>query len=149
MELTRPEDVRARVAAARTVAVLGAHPEPHRPAHYVPAALHAAGVRVLPVNPRFAGQVLFGRPVVARLDELAEPIDIVDVFRLPQMLAGHLAEIAAMRPRPGLVWLQSGIRDDAFVHDLAAHGIDAVQDRCLMVDHRAWAAPAGGAPGTR
>ena len=55
---------------------------------------------------------------------------------VPQMLAGHLAEIAAMAPRPGLVWLQSGIRSDGFVHDLAAYGIDVVQDRCLMVDHR-------------
>jgi predicted CoA-binding protein len=144
--------VRARVAGARTVAVLGANVDPSRPAHYVPAALHAAGLTVLPVNARFAGQQLFGRTIVARLDELRVPVDIVDVFRVPQMLAGHLAEIAAMAPRPGLVWLQSGIRSDGFVHDLAAHGIDVVQDRCLMVDHRAWGWSAsqgsGGGPGT-
>jgi hypothetical protein len=140
--------IRERVRSARTIAVLGANVDPSRPAHYVPAALHAAGLTVLPVNARFAGQTLFGRVIVPRLSDLAVEVDIVDVFRVPQMLASHLAEIAAMSPRPRLVWLQSGIRSDAFVHDLAGLGIDAVQDRCLMVDHRAFGT-APSAPGTR
>lgn len=146
-EIVELDRIRAIVTSARTVAVLGAHPDPERPAHTVPAALRAAGLTVLPVNPRFAGTTLFGRTVVARLDELRVPIDVVDVFRPVPLLLGHVAEIAAATPRPGVVWLQKGLASDAFVHALAAHGLDVVQDRCLWMDHRAFAAPP--APGTR
>ena len=56
------------------------------------------------------------------------------MFRRPKDLAPHLDDILAKRP--GAVWLQSGIRDDAFAEALLAAGIDVVQDRCLMVEHR-------------
>lgn len=130
------EHLREFLLQARTVAVLGAHPNPNKPAFYVPEYLAQRGFTVLPVNPAYAGQVLWGRKIVARLTDLGEPPDILDVFRRSEALPDHLEEILAARPR--LVWLQSGIIHDAFAETLRQAGIPVVQDRCLMVEHRRW-----------
>lgn len=127
-------ELKAILERARTIAVLGAHKDPLRPAHYVPRYLWEQGYRILPVNPRFAGEELFGVRVVGRLGEMAEAVDILDVFRPPEALLGHLEEILALRP--GLVWLQSGIRHLGFEGALKEGGIPVVADRCLMVEHR-------------
>lgn len=131
-------DPRTVLATARTVAVLGAHPDPTRAACYVPDYLHRHGMRVLPVNPAFVGQTLWGEPVRASLAELGQPVDFVDVFRRAEVLPDHVADILAMDPPPPLVWLQLGIRNDAFARTLQAAGIAVIQDRCTMADHRAF-----------
>ena len=136
-ELTTDRQILDVLRAARTIAVLGAHHEPSRPACYVPEYLYAQGYRILPVNPQLAGTTLWGQTVRASLADLGEAVDIVDVFRRPDLLPGHLAEIRAMAPRPRLVWLQQGIRNDAFAREVEAAGIDVVQDRCTLADHRA------------
>jgi predicted CoA-binding protein len=138
-ELTTDAEIAAALRAARTVAVLGAHHEASRPACYVPAYLHAQGYRVLPVNPALAGRELWGEVTRASLVELETgdvPVDIVDVFRRAELLPGHLAEMLGMSPRPRLVWLQLGIRNDVFARALIEEGIDVVQDRCTLADHR-------------
>lgn len=129
-------EVRRVLAGARVVAVLGAHPEPARPAHYVPAYMGGVGSKILPVNPAFVGSTLWGEPVRASLAALGVPVDVVDVFRRAEALPGHLDELLAMSPRPSVVWLQSGIRNDAFARALMDAGIDVVQDRCMLADHR-------------
>lgn len=129
---------RRALETARVVAVLGAHPDASRPSSYVPAYLQHQGYQILPVNPRFAGQTLFGETVRARLDELQVPVDVVDVFRRSEDVAGHLDEILAMNPLPKLVWLQLGIRDDDTAERLRARGIEVVQSRCMLADHRAF-----------
>ncbi|WP_299430618.1 CoA-binding protein [uncultured Meiothermus sp.] len=120
--------------STRTVAVLGAHPNPNKPAFYVPDYLHRKGYKLLPVNPGYAGQELWGQTVVSRLTDLGEPVDILNVFRRSQALPDHLEEILHVRPR--LVWLQSGIIHDGFAETLQQAGMQVVQDRCLMVVHR-------------
>jgi predicted CoA-binding protein len=130
--------VPAMLKEARVVAVLGAHTDAFRPAHYVPEALFAAGLRVLPVNTRLAGNQLFGRTILGSLAEIDERIDILDVFRRAEDLPAHLPEILAMSHRPRVVWFQSGIRNDDVARALSDEGIDVVQDRCLMVDYRRW-----------
>lgn len=121
---------------ARTVAVLGAHPDPARPAHYVPAYLAERGYRIVPVNATRLHESLFGEDIRGSLTEIDEPVDVVDVFRPSEAVAGHLDEILAMRPRPGAVWLQLGIRDDATAERLRAAGIRVVQDLCMLAEHR-------------
>ena len=128
------DDLRALLSRARCIAVLGAHPDPTKPAHYVPDYLHRRGVRILPANPVYAGQVLWGEPVRASLLDIREAVDVVDVFRRSEQVADHVDEILALRP--ALAWLQSGIRDDAAARTLEGAGIAVVQDRCLMVEHR-------------
>jgi uncharacterized protein len=121
---------------ARTIAVLGAKGEPGEPAFYVPSYLKARGYRVLPVNPTRAGEEIFGEPVAATLADLPSPIDVVEVFRRPQFLPGHAAEILRLPAKPSVVWFQLGIRHDAAAAELARAGIRVVQDRCMMPDHR-------------
>jgi predicted CoA-binding protein len=128
------ENLRAFLLQTRTIAVLGAHPNPAKAAFYVPEYLAQKGYTVLPVNPAYAGQVLWGQPVVSRLTDLAVPLDIVEVFRRSEALPDHLEEILAARPK--LVWLQSGITNEAFAEALQQAGIQVVQNRCLMVVHR-------------
>jgi predicted CoA-binding protein len=125
----------------RRVAVLGVKPETHRqqPAFYVPAYLVDAGLDVVPVPVYYPDitQIL-GRPVFRSVTAIQPPVDLVDVFRRPQDLALHVDDLIAAQPKA--VWFQLGIRNDAVALQLAQAGIRVVQDRCLMVDHRHWAA---------
>lgn len=134
MKLVDDRQIEAVAMGARVVAVLGAHTDVSRAAYFVPASLHRRGVRILPVNPRLVGAEVFGEPIRASLADLREPVDIVDVFRRSSDVAAHLPEILAMSPLPKVVWLQSGIRDQATADVLVKHGISVVQDRCLMVE---------------
>lgn len=117
-----------------TIAVLGIKADPAEDAHRVAAYLQRAGHRILPVNPKL--DRVLGEPCVARLSELPEPADLIDVFRAPRHLPGHVEEILSLPTPPRAVWFQLGIRDDASAGRLAAAGIAVVQDRCLMVEHR-------------
>ena len=120
---------------SRTVAVIGAHPNPIRPSHFVPQYLLEHGYDVYPVNSRKAGEALWGKTIVPDLRQLEVPMDVVDVFRRADALDGHLEEILGMSPRPKVVWLQKGIRNDLFAAALSAEGIDVVQDRCMLKEH--------------
>ena len=144
MEPTQDE-VRKILANSPRLAVLGISDDPSKPAHYVPAYLHQAGYTVVGVNPKLAGQTMFGAPVYADLAALAaagpemqqtseRSVDLLDVFRRSELLPGHLAEIIALRP--AVVWFQQGIRNDAVAAALRGAGITVVQDRCTLADHR-------------
>jgi predicted CoA-binding protein len=135
--LEKDDEIHGLLAEIRRVAVLGIKPErdADKPAHYVPKALQAMGVEIVPVPVYpFGVSEMLGRPIVARLQDIAGTIDVVDVFRRPNDLTQHLADFLAAKPKA--VWLQLGIRNDAFASQLVAAGIDVVQDRCLMVDYR-------------
>ncbi|GIW34270.1 CoA-binding protein [Meiothermus sp.] len=128
------DNLRDFLASARTVAVLGAHPNPSKAAFYVPDYLGRKGYQLFPVNPVYAEQELWGQVAVSTLTDLEEPVDIVVVFRRSEALPNHLEEILTAKPK--LVWLQSGILNNAFSETLRQAGIPVVQDRCLMVVHR-------------
>lgn len=134
-----PNDAQLRdwLRDMRRIAVLGIKTAAAsaQPAYYVPESLQRAGIDIVPVPVYYpeATEIL-GAPVYRRLQDVPGRLDLVCVFRRPQDLAAHLDDILAARPRG--VWLQSGIRDDAFAAQLRAAGIDVVQDRCLMVEHR-------------
>lgn len=135
-ELSSEADLEALLSSSRTIAVLGAHDAPGRPATYVPEYLASHGYRTIPVNAQLAGRTILGETVRASLAELGEPVDIVDVFRRSEAIPGHLDDILAMRPPPRAVWLQLGIRNDDAAGRLVAAGIDVVQDRCALAEHR-------------
>ncbi len=132
-----PSDERlARILAeSKTIAVIGASTNAHKPAHGVPLYMQRHGYRVLPVNPIASGQELFGETVYSSLVELEPTIDLVNVFRHSEDVPGHLADILALEPLPKVVWLQLGIRNDAVASELAAAGIEVVQDRCIKIEH--------------
>jgi len=129
-------DSRARELLARShrIAVLGASARRERPSFEVAAYLARHGYEILPVNPRYVGEPLHGRTVLASLAEISEAVDIVDVFRRAEDIDDHVEEILAMRPLPAAVWFQLGIRNDA-ASRLRAAGIIVVQDRCTKIEH--------------
>ncbi|MFY1824357.1 CoA-binding protein [Myxococcus fulvus] len=125
------------VKGARRVAVLGIKTEQQsgQPAFYVPDYLARAGVEVVPVPVYYPDVThILGKPVFRRLADVPGEVDLVDVFRRPQDIDAHVDDIIAKKPKA--VWFQSGIRNDAAAQKLAEAGIQVVQDRCLMVDHR-------------
>ena len=126
----------------RRIAVLGIKTEEQagQPSYDVPRFVQAAGFEIVPV-PTYYPDVtsILGQSVFRRVADVSPPVDMVDVFRRPKDLAAHLDDILAARPKS--VWLQSGIRDDAFAGALSRAGITVVQDRCLMVEIRIRPAP--------
>lgn len=129
-------DVRKILEESPTVAVIGIHDDPAKAAFYVPEYLHDHGYKVIGVNPKFAGQTMFGEQVRATLAEIGEPVDLVDVFRRPGDIPPHLPDILGMKPLPKVVWFQLGIRNDEAAAALEARGIAVVQDRCTLADHQ-------------
>jgi predicted CoA-binding protein len=117
---------------ARTIAIVGASPREGRPSHTVMRYLQRAGFRCLPVNPT-CDEVL-GVPAVARLADLEEPVDLVDVFRRPE----HCAEVARQAVEIGApaLWLQLGIRSAEARAIAESAGLDYVEDACTAVVHR-------------
>ena len=131
------EGIGALLDSTRTIAVLGIKPatQPWQPAYYVPRYLAQSGFEVIPVPVYFPDVTeILDRPVFRSVRAIGRPVDLVDVFRRAEHLAQHLDDLIAARPRA--VWLQSGIRHDTLAARLLREGIDVVQDRCLMVEHR-------------
>jgi predicted CoA-binding protein len=135
--LESDEDIAALVNRLARVAVLGIKTEEHRgqAAFYVPEYLVSVGIEVVPV-PVYYPHVtsILGRPVFRKVADVPGELDLVNVFRRPQDIPPHLDDIIAKRPKA--VWFQLGIRHDEAARQLVAAGIDVVQDRCLLVEHR-------------
>jgi uncharacterized protein len=122
------------VKNARRIAVVGLSRKPDRPSHGVAAYLQRAGYTIIPVNP--AGGVTLGEPVYPDLrsaSQSAGPIDIVNIFRRSEYIPALLDQL--LEVRPGLVWMQMGIRHAEVARQLEEAGIAVVMDRCLAVDH--------------
>jgi predicted CoA-binding protein len=135
--LEEDEKIRALLRSTRRIAVLGIKTEAqaNKAAFYVPQFLAAERLEVIPVPVYYPEvQEILGRRVYRKLADVPGDIDLVDVFRRPRDVPGHVEDLLAKRPRA--VWLQLGIRNDEAAEALARAGIQVVQDRCLMVEWR-------------
>lgn len=129
-----PEIIRDALAEARVIAVVGLSRDPTKAARRVPSYLATKGYDVIPVNP-FADRIL-GRQAAASLGEVADPVDLVLVFRPPDE-AGQVVDEAAARPEHPIIWLQEGIQSPEAVERARADGRTVVQDLCIFKSHRA------------
>ena len=119
-------------AEAKTIAVVGASSDPAKAGNRIPAYLQAQGYRVLPVNPN--GGELFGEHVFRSLEEIREPVDVVEVFR-PALEAPAIARQAvAIGAR--VLWLQLGIESEEARNIAETAGLTVVMDRCMGATHR-------------
>jgi len=118
------------------IAVLGIKTaETGQPAYYVPQYAQKAGYEIVPVPVYFPEITeLLGEPVYRSLSAIPGPVDMVNVFRRPKDIDQHVDDI--LEKKPGAVWFQLGIRNDAAAERLARAGIDVVQNRCLLVELR-------------
>lgn len=131
---TSPDELRALLRRARTIAVVGLSPKPIRASHSVARYLQQAGYQIVPVNP--GHDEILGEKSYPTLREAAREhtIDVVDVFRRSELAGAAVDEAIALHPQ--LIWLQQGVVDSAAQARAAAAGIPFVMDRCLAVEHR-------------
>ena len=115
--------------------MVGASANPARPSNGVMHYLLDHGFWVIPVNPGHAGQQILGQPAYARLADIPEPIDIVDIFRRPEFVGGVVDEALRLRPLPKAIWMQLGIRDDAAAARAETAGLTVVMNHCLKIEH--------------
>nr|WP_222857944.1 CoA-binding protein [Rhizobium cauense] len=121
--------------SVKTIALTGASPNPARPSNGVMGYLLSRGYDVIPVNPGQAGKQIHGRTVYARLSDIPVPVDMVDVFRASEYLAGVVEDALAMSPPPKVIWAQLGVRDDAAAARAEVAGIKVVMDRCPAIEY--------------
>ncbi len=117
----------------KTVAVVGCSATPGKDAHEIPKYLQSQGYDIIPVNP-YADEIL-GQPAYDSLTEVKEEIDIVDVFRPSEEVAG-IVDAVLERDDVDIVWLQLGIHDDEAVARAEEAGLRVVQDRCMKPEHQ-------------
>ncbi|MCL7417044.1 MAG: CoA-binding protein [Halalkalicoccus sp.] len=132
MVVTTDEEVR-EILGKETVAVVGCSTTPGKAAHEIPKYLQRQSYEVIPVNPN--AEAVLGRPAYDSLLEVEEEIEIVDVFRPSDEVAG-IVEEALVRDDCGVIWLQLGIHDDEAVARAEAAGRCVVEDRCMKPEHR-------------
>ena len=128
-------EIRRILRETRSIALVGASANPARPSLIVLKYLIDRGYAVTPVNPGLAGQELLGRRVVASLAELAEPVDMVEIFR-NSAAAGPLVDEALALPHPPrVIWMQLGVRDDAAAARAEARGLTVIMNRCPKIEY--------------
>ena len=127
------EELRELLRRTEVIAVVGLSANPERASNQVAWYLHHQGYRLFGVNPRCPEPEIFGVPVVPALDQVPEPIDLVDVFRRPE----HTPQVAAeaVAAGAGALWLQLGIASPEARAIAERAGLAYVEDRCLKVDH--------------
>lgn len=125
------DELRSIYSSTHTIAIVGASNDPEKPAHSIPAYLQSQGFRIIPINPK-GGEIL-GEPVVPTLDELAEPVDVVDVFR-PASEAPDIAR-AAVALGAKVLWLQTGVTSDEAARIAQDGGLRVVMDTCMGATH--------------
>ncbi len=123
------------ICDVRSIALVGASHKPHRPSHGVMRFLLAQGFDVIPINPGLAGQTLLGQEVVGRLRDLPRPVGLVDIFRRNTAMGAMVNEALALDPRPRVIWMQLGLRDDDAAARARAAGVTVVMDRCTKIEY--------------
>jgi len=117
----------------RTIAAVGMSANDMRPSYFAMLYLQQKGYRMIPVNPRYAGQKILGETVIASLDELPAPPDMVQIFRKSEEAPAAVDE--AIRAGARVIWLQLGIRSDEAAARARAAGLDVVMDRCPKIEY--------------
>jgi predicted CoA-binding protein len=126
--------IRDILLSVKTIALTGASPEEVRPSHSVMQFLLAQGYHVIPVNPGQAGRTILGQKVYARLADVPERIDMVDVFRNSSAVAGVVEEALALQPLPRVIWTQLGVWDETAARKAERAGIQVVMNRCPAIE---------------
>ena len=132
--MNEPDRIREVLETAKTIAVVGCSPNPLRPSHEIAQYLLRQGYRVVPVNP--GHREILGETCYPGLSRIPPEIrvDIVDVFRRSEHVAG-IAEEAIAR-KVAFFFMQLGVEDPAAAHRLEAAGIGVAMDRCILIEHR-------------
>ncbi|RWL17401.1 MAG: CoA-binding protein [Mesorhizobium sp.] len=121
--------------SVKTIAMVGASANDVRPSYFVLKYLLGKGFSVFPINPGQAGKEILGRMTYARLADVPEPIDMVDVFRGSTAVPGVVDEVLRLDPLPKVIWMQLGVRHDEAAARAEAADIKVVMNRCPKIEY--------------
>jgi uncharacterized protein len=127
--------IRGILNTVKTIAMVGVSANTSRPSYFAFKYLLERGYQMIPVNPALGGQELLGRKVHARLSDIPEPVDMVDIFRASRYAAAIVEEALALSPRPQVIWMQLGIRNDEAAKLAEASGLKVVMNRCPKIEY--------------
>jgi len=127
--------IRGILDEVKTIAMVGASANEARPSYFVLRYLAARGYTMLPINPGLAGGAIAGIKVYRSLAEAPGPIDMVEIFRNSEAAAGVVDEALKLEPKPKVIWMQLGVRNDAAAARAEAAGVRVVMNRCPKIEY--------------
>lgn len=133
MPIDDAASLRRILREARTLAIVGLSADWFRPSFFAAKYMQEHGYRIRPVNPRYAGQAILGMPCVARLEDIDEPVDLVDVFRRTDDVMPIARSAVAIGAR--VLWQQIGVMNHEADALASAAGMASVMNRCVKIEH--------------
>jgi uncharacterized protein len=127
--------IRGILNTVKSIAMVGISPKESRPSYFAFKYLLERGYNMIPVNPGQAGKEILGRKVYASLSEIPEPVDMVDVFRASKFALPIVEEAATLNPRPRVIWMQLGVRNEEAAAKAEAAGMKVVMNRCPKIEY--------------
>jgi len=127
--------IRGILNTVKTIAMVGFSPKENRPSYFVFKYLLERGYRVIPVNPGHAGEEVLGQKVYAKLSDIREPIDMVDIFRASPFVPAIVEEALTLKPLPRVIWKQLTVRNDEAAKRAEDAGLKVVMNRCPKIEY--------------
>jgi predicted CoA-binding protein len=127
--------IRGILNTVKSIAMVGASEKENRPSYFAFKYLLERGYNMIPINPGHAGEDLLGRRIYARLADVTEPIDMVDIFRGSRYDLPIVEEALALQPRPQVIWMQLGVRNDEAAALAEVNGLKVVMNRCPKIEY--------------
>ncbi len=127
--------IRGILNTVKTIAMVGFSPKENRPSFFVFKYLTERGYRVIPVNPGHAGKEILGRKIYAKLSDIPEPVDMVDIFRGSEHAMPIVEEALTLTPRPQVIWMQLTVRNDEAAKRAEDAGLKVVMNRCPKIEY--------------
>jgi uncharacterized protein len=127
--------IRGILNTVKTIAMVGISPKENRPSYFVFKYLLERGYRMIPVNPGQAGQNILGQKVCAKLSDIPEPVDMIDIFRAPEHVMPVVKDAVALTPKPQVIWMQLTVRNDEAARLAEGAGLKVVMNRCPKIEY--------------
>ena len=124
------------LTATKTIAMVGLSMNETRPSYFVGRYLHTRGYKIIPINAGHGGKHFFGQLVRSSIDEIDEPVDMVDIFRkpeaVPEIVDDSLAKLKGLKT----IWMQIGIKHESSAQKARQLGLNVIEDRCPKIEHQ-------------
>jgi uncharacterized protein len=127
--------IRGILNTVKTIAMVGISPKDNRPSYFAFKYLQGRGYRMIPINPGQAGKEILGQKVYARLADIPEPVDMVDIFRASQFALPVVQEALTLKPLPQVIWMQLTVRSDEAAALAEQAGLKVVMNRCPKIEY--------------